>query len=211
MACRTCSYPFEHFLNSTYPRPLAPAQKFRLAAKGVFDPYNLLTIGGTSAIGVAANSHSSYGPGFEGFGKLSGVSFTEVMTSEFFGTFLIPSLARQDPHYHRMPNASLKRRFAHAVYQVVWTQGDDGRSMFNYATVLGTMADEAVNVAYVPYRRNGWGPGAARTATALATDPLGNLITEFVPDLARRVNFRVVFVQRIINRVAIKEGGSPAL
>jgi hypothetical protein len=41
----------------------------------------------------------------------------------------------------------------------------------------------------------------------LATDPIGNAITEFVPDLARHVNVQVVLVQRVINRIAIIEGG----
>ena len=55
-----------------------------------------------------------------------GVSYTQDITGEFFGTFLIPSIVHQDPHYHRMPDASMKRRIAHALYQVVWTQGDNG-------------------------------------------------------------------------------------
>jgi hypothetical protein len=183
-----------------------------LAVTDVFDPFNLLTIGGTSAISVAANSHSAYGPGFEGWGKLSGVTFVQDATTELFGTFLIPSIVHQDPHYHREPNASIQRRFAHAIYQVIWTQSDYGAPMFNYATVVGTMAEEAVNDAYVPYRQNGWGASAARIGIALATDPIGNLITEFVPDLASHINFHAVFIQRIINRVAIEEGsgGQPA-
>jgi hypothetical protein len=142
----------------------------------------------------------------EGWAKLSGVSFTQDMTNEFFGTFLIPSLAHQDPHYHRMPNASLKRRIAHCIYQVVWTQGDDGKGMFNYATVVGGVLEEGVSDAYVPYRETGWAAASARYGTALATDPIGNFITEFLPDLARHVNVRAVFVQRIINQVAREEG-----
>ena len=206
MSCQPELNPFRRFLSSEEPEPMTPHQKFQLAVKGVFDPFNLLTIGGTSAISIASNADSAYGPGFKGWGKLSGVTFTQDMTNEFFGTFLIPSIVHQDPHYHRMPNASTKWRLAHAIYQVVWTQSDTGAPMFNYASVVGTVAEEAVSDAYVPSLQNGWGASAARVGTALATDPIGNLITEFVPDLARRVNFHAVFIQRIINRVAIEEG-----
>lgn len=206
MCCRPESNSFRRFLSSEEPEPMTPRQKFHLAVRNVFDPFNLLTVGGTSAISVAANSHSAYGPGFEGWGKLSGVTFTQDMTNEFFGTFLIPSIAHQDPFYHRMPNASTKRRFAHALYQVVWTKSDYGAPMFNYATVVGTMAGEAVSDIYVPYREVGWRASSARIAISLATDPIGNLIVEFVPDLARHINFHVVFIQRIINHVAIEEG-----
>jgi hypothetical protein len=131
MSCTPTYDPFQKFINSAEPHPLTAKQKAILAGKDVIDPFNFLTIGGLSAITVATDSHSAYGPGITGWAKLSGVSLTQDMTNEFFGTFLIPSIAHQDPHYHRMPNASYKRRIAHCIYQVVWTQGDDGKGMFN--------------------------------------------------------------------------------
>lgn len=205
MSCGAAYDPFQKFINSAEPHPMTPKQKAILAGKDVIDPFNLLTIGAISAFSVATDSHSPYGPGMEGFAKLSGVSFTQDMTNEFFGTFLIPSIAHQDPHYHRMPNATYKLRIAHCIYQVVWTQGDDGRGMPNYANLAGGVFEEAISDAYVPYRDVGWGASAARYSTALATDPIGNFITEFFPDVARHINFKVVFVQRVINRVAAEE------
>jgi hypothetical protein len=205
MSCGPAYDPFQKFINNAEPHPMTPKQKAILAGKDVIDPFNFITIGVISAYSVAVDSHSAYGPGFNGWAKLSGVSLTQGMTNEFFGTFLIPSIAHQDPHYHRLPNASYKRRILHCIYQVVWTQGDNGKGMFNYGTVVGGMFEEAVSDAYVPYRDTGWEAATARYGTALATDPIGNFITEFVPDLARHVNFNAVFVQRIINRVAIEE------
>lgn len=205
MSCGADYDPFQKFMNSAEPHPMTPKQKAILAGKDVIDPFNFLTIGMISAFSVATDSHSPYGPGAEGMAKLSAVSLTQDMTNEFFGTFLIPSIAHQDPHYHRMPNASYKRRIAHCIYQVVWTQGDNGKGMFNYANVVGGLFEEAIGDAYVPYRDTGWSAAAARYATALGTDPIGNFITEFFPDVARHINFNAVFVQRIINRVAIEE------
>lgn len=187
------------------PRGLA-----RLAIRSVADPFNLLTIAGTSAYSVATDAHGPYGPGMMGWAKFSGVSLTQDMTGEFFGTFLIPSIDHEYPHYVRMPNASLKRRIAHCIYQPFRTISDTGRPMPNYSNLVGGIADEAVDVMYVPYQQVGWGPSAERISTAWATDPIGNFITEFVPDLARHVNFNVVFVQRIIDRVADEEGGGLA-
>lgn len=193
--------PFQKFINGAEPHPMTPREKAILAGKDVIDPFNLATIAGISGISIAADSHTGYGPGFGGWAKLSGVSFTEDMTNEFFGTFLIPSIVHQDPHYHRMPNASYKRRIAHCIYQVVWTQGDNGNGMFNYATVVGGAIEEAASDAYVPYSDTGWGAAASRYGVVLATDPINNFITEFVPDVARHINFRAVFVQRIITSV----------
>jgi len=206
MSCEPAYDPFQKFIHNAEPHPMTPKEKAILAGKDVIDPFNLLTIFSLSAISVASDPHSAYGPGMEGFGKLSGVSFTQDITNEFFGTFLIPSIAHQDPHYHRLPNASYKRRIAHCIYQIVWTQGDDGKGMFNYGNVVGGVFEEAISDAYVPYRDTNWDAAAARYGTALATDPINNFITEFFPDFARHVNVHIVIVQRFINRVAIEEG-----
>jgi hypothetical protein len=185
----------------------SPGSLARLAMHSIADPFNLLTIVGTSAYSVATDAHSLYGPGMTGWGKLSGVALTQDMTGEFFGTFLIPSIDHEYPHYIRMPNASLARRIAHCIYQPFWTVSDTGRPMVNYSNLVGTVADEAVDISYVPYQQVGWGPSAERIATAWATAPLGNFVTEFVPDVARHVNLNIVFVQRIIDRVAVEDGG----
>ena len=81
-----------------------------------------------------------------------GVSFTQDMTGEFFGTFLIPSIVHQDPHYHRMPNAAIPRRIGHAILQVAWTQGDNGKGMLNYANLVGFAIDDEISNLYVPGR-----------------------------------------------------------
>ncbi len=207
MSCEPVATPFQTFLIvASGQRPLTPRDKLLLAGRDIIDPFNLLTIVGSSAIAIASNADSVYGPGMPGFAKDMGVSFTQDLTGEFFGTFLIPSLAHQDPRFHRMPNASLQRRATHAIYQVVWTQSDTGKPMFNYATVVGTLADDLVSDLYVPGRRHNASATAARVTTALASDPIDNFISEFLPDLARHVNIRVAFVQRIINRVALDEG-----
>ena len=209
MSCQPDVPMFSRFLNSSAPLPLSSRQKFILAARNVSDPFNLLTIAGLSAISIASDSHNADGPGFPGFAKNAGVSLTQDMVGEFFGTFLIPSLAHQDPHYHRMPNLPLRRRIFHVLDEVVIAQSDQGAPMFNYATVVGTICSSSLGNIYVPGRKHSFGASTARITTALATDPIGNAITEFVPDLARRINFQVVIVQRVINRVAIAEGAQP--
>jgi hypothetical protein len=193
---------YARFLNGPQVMALTPLEKAHLAGRNLIDPFNILTIAGFSAIVVAANSHSVYGPGFDGWGKNIGVSFTQDMVGEFFGTFLIPSIAHQDPHYHRMPNASMKRRAFHCIAQIAWTQGDNGRGMVNYADLVGFAFEDGVNDLYVPGQQTNIRASAARYGTALATAPIDNFITEFLPDIASRIHVRIVLVQRIINQVA---------
>jgi hypothetical protein len=196
---------FERFLTGPEVKPLTPKEKARLAVRNVIDPFNALTILGTSAIAVGADADSPYGPGMKGLGRNVGVSYTQDMTGEFFGTFLIPSIVHQDPHYHRMPNASIPRRVEHAIVQVVWTQGDNGREMVNYGSIVGFAIDEEIGDIYVPGQQRNLPATAERYATGLATAPIDNFVTEFLPDVARRIHVRVVLFQRIINQVARRE------
>jgi hypothetical protein len=144
-----------------------------------------------------------------GYARYVGVSYCQDFIGEFFGTFLIPSLAHQDPHYHRMEKARLPRRITHAITQVVWTQGDNGRGMLNYANLVGFAIDDGISNLYVPGRETSASATASRYATGLATAPIGNFITEFVPDVARHIHVQIVIIQRIINQVARNEGGQP--
>jgi len=198
---------FARFLTGPEVKALTPAEKGWLAVRNVADPFNALTILGTSAISVGADSHSAYGPGMTGFGKYVGVSYSQDMTGEFFGTFLIPSIVHQDPHYHRMPNASVKRRIFHTITQVEWTQGDNGEGMVNYGNVVGFAIDDAIGNLYVPGRETHFSADVSRYGIGLATAPIDNIITEFLPDVANHIHVRVVLIQRIINQVALAKTG----
>jgi hypothetical protein len=201
--------PYTRFLNTTAPAPLTPEQKGRLALHNLKDPGNLVTIVGTAAFTIGADSHTAYGPGWKGFGKNAGVSLLQDSTGEFFGTFLIPSLTREDPHYHRMPNASFGRRFVHALSRTVIAQHDDGSAMPNYATLLNYPIGAEISNLYVPGIRGNGPSTVARIMTGYATDPIENEITEFLPDVARHIHIHVIFVQRVLNQVASDQYSLP--
>jgi hypothetical protein len=208
MCCGNPPSPFARYLKNPAAVPLTARDNLRSAVKNIIDPFNLMTIAADAAIGVASDSHSVYGPGADGIAKYAGVSITEEMTGEFFGTFLIPSLVHQDPHYHREPFMPIRHRILHAVTQVVWAQSYTGQPMFNYGNIVGGIATAAVSNTFVPGPdRQGFGNTASRLALAFAISPSGNLIEEFVPDIANRINLRVVIFQRILNTVSLEESG----
>ena len=196
---------YARFLDGPKVKPMTPKEKAWLAFRNVADPFNGLTILASSAIAIGADSHSDYGPGMPGFARYVGVSYTQDITGEFFGTFLIPSIVHQDPHYHRMPTASMKRRIAHAAYQVLWTQGDDGHGMLNYGDVLGFAIDDGIGNLYVPGRKTNGASTAERYGIALATAPIDNYVSEFLPDLARHLHIQIVVIQHIIDQVANRD------
>jgi hypothetical protein len=186
--------------------PLSPAQKGVLAIRAVTDPFNLLTIATFSGISVGADSHSVYGPGFKGWGRLAGYSLAEDIQGEFTGTYLLPVIFHEDPRYHRMPGRPIVRRIEHALIHTVVSQHDDGSLMINYPTLLNYPISAEISNLYVPGVGVNASDTAKRVLVGYATDPVGPLVAEFLPDFAKRVHIHIVFAQQILNRIALGSG-----
>ncbi|MEI9978789.1 MAG: hypothetical protein WDN23_07245 [Edaphobacter sp.] len=205
--CTELIYPYQRFLSSNVVIPMTWQQKGYLAIHNLTDPANIGTILGISAISVAVDPDSAYGPGLKGFGKTVGVSLLQDATAQFFGVFAIPVVARQDPRYFRMPHASIPRRIVYSVTRSFVSRHDDGRPMPNYSVLLTYPIDAEIDNLYVPGIHPDGGSTASRILTGYALDPVNNLLTEFLPDVASRVHVRVIFVQRILNNIASTNGG----
>ena len=189
-------------------QPLTSMDKARIAASDVVDPFNLLTIGATAAITIGGDPNTGYGPGMKGFTKNSLTLLTEDMTGAFFATYLIPSIAKQDPRYYRMPNASIPRRVENVLIQPVWSRSDKGNPMPNFGMLLGVPAAVALADIYVPGRKQGFWPIVQTSAVAIATSPIDNIVNEFLPDVAKRVKIRIVIIQKVVNHLTLTEGSS---
>ena len=194
---------YDRFVTGPDVMRFSPEQKFRLAVTNIINPFNLGTIVGEAAISVAWNSHSPYGPGVDGWAKLSGTNLTQDMTDQFFGTFLIPSITHTDPHYHRRPDLSIPRRILHCFDQIVWQRDDNGGHTFNYSEIVAPVFDIGISNLYVPGLQTRFSADAERYGIGLATAPIDNFITEFLPSIASHIHTHAVFVQRVIDQVAV--------
>ena len=203
--CRNES-PLRIVINSDQRQPLTPKQKGILAGRDIIDPLNLIVIGAEAGFGVGLNAHSAYGPGLKGFGRLAGYDLLQDAQGEVIGTFLIPTLVHEDPRYRRMQNATVKRRIFHALARTVIAEHDDGRPMLNYATLLTYPISAELSNLYVPGVQDNARSTIKRIGLGFATDPAGNLIAEFLPDFARRIHVRSVFIQQIVNQMATGQG-----
>jgi hypothetical protein len=209
LRCLRTTEAYQRFLDSTAPVPLTPWEKGTLAFRDVVDPGNLATIVNTSAFTIGMNAHSAYGPGWRGFGRNVGTSLLQDATGEFFSTFLIASLTSEDPHYYRMPRAGIPRRILHAISHTILAQSDHGATMPNFDTLLTYPISAEISNLYVPGVHGNEPSTVARIMTGYATDPIDNLISEFLPDVARRVHVCVIFVQRIMDQVGSDEYSVP--
>jgi hypothetical protein len=192
---------YDRFTDGPRDNPLTPKDKAWLAARNVVDPINAGSILVTSGIVIGANAHSPYGPGMPGFAKNVGVAYSQDMTGEFFGTFLIPSIFHQNPHYRRLPHASIPRRLLNTCTQVLWGQSDSGKGIPNYANIIGYAIDDEIGNLYVPGRETDLPASARRYGATFLFEPTNNVVSEFLPDVAGRINTHYVFIQRIINSI----------
>jgi hypothetical protein len=108
-----------------------------------------------------------------------------------------------------MPHASIPRRIRHAIVQVEWTLGDNGKGMVNYGNIAGFAIVDEIGDLYVPGQQTNLRASSERYVIALASAPIENFVNEFLPDVARRIHVRVVLFQQIINQVAKTGPGSP--
>jgi hypothetical protein len=205
-----CEDQLQLIVDTGYETPLSVRQKGVLAIRSVTDPFNLLTIAAFSAVSVAANAHSVYGPGFAGWGRLSGYSLAEDVQGTFTGVYLIPVLLHEDPRYHRMPRATIRRRIEHALIHTFVSQHDDGSLMPNYATLINYPLSAEISNFYVPGIGTNTSSTAKRVLVGYATDPIGPLVGEFLPDVAKRIHIHIIFAQQILNAIALGSGAQPS-
>lgn len=183
-------------------RPLGVSGKFRLAVANLSDPFSLITTALDAEIGNATEGPSPLQRGAAGFGQRMGASLAGQASGEFFSTFLVSSLFHQDPHYHRDPGAPGHTRIARALSYVLVTRSDSGKRMFNFAEFLGTASSSVLENNFHPEWEKGAGPTANRIFVSIGSDAGWNLMTEFLPDIARHLNPRLFLLRRLAERAA---------
>jgi len=167
--------------------PLSPGQKFGLFARSAFDPVQFAIVGVQAGISQATNSFPDYGQGAEGFGKRYGAAFADQASSGFWGTFVYPSLLKQDPRYFRLGEGSFGKRTSYAVSRVFVTHADRGGKQFNFSGIMGAFTAGAISNAYYPSRDRGAGLTFSRGGIALGYSMAGYVFDEFWPDISRKL------------------------
>ncbi|HST09181.1 MAG TPA: hypothetical protein VLL05_02295 [Terriglobales bacterium] len=167
--------------------PLRSGQKFRLFARTAFDPVTVGIAAAQAGISQADGQFKGYGSGAEGYGKRFGAAFGDQVSSQFFGTFLYPTIFKQDPRYFRLGHGGFFRRFGYGLKQEVVCHTDSGGRAFNTSRVLGAFTSGGISNAYYPSEDRGFGLTMSRSALAMAYAAGGNLLSEFWPDIRRKV------------------------
>ena len=174
--------------NSAQVPPLTAGQKFKVVARGTFDPVQFVWYGFLSGISQAENSEPGYGQGAEGYGKRYGAAFADGAIENFMTSAVMSSLFRQDPRFFQDGNGGFVHRAGYAVSRIVIVRSDSGRQQFNFSEVLGSaMAAGISTYSYHPRNDRTLANTASVWGSEIGYDTLTIVLKEFWPDIRRKL------------------------
>lgn len=159
--------------------PLTAKQKFELAWKSTIDPVTFVLTGAIAGVEQAQNDFSGYGQGAQGYAKRFGASYADTATSTFIGSFILPSLLKQDPRYFYKGSGSTRSRILYAIANSVICKGDNQRWQPNYSAILGGLASGGISNLYYPAKDRGAALVFENTLIGTGTTAVLNLLQEF--------------------------------
>src|SRR6266436_5936323 len=109
--------------------PLSTKQKFELFAGESVAPSRFLSSAVGAGYGQARDSLTGYGQGMGGYGKRFGASMATAASTNFFSTFLLPSMLGHDPRHFVALHGSPGRRVGYALSRIVVTRTDRGTEL----------------------------------------------------------------------------------
>jgi hypothetical protein len=167
--------------------PMSAGQKFKVTARGVFDPFEFVLTGFVAGINQASNSNPTYGQGMQGYAKRYGTAYADNAIENFMASAVFPSVLHQDPRYYQLGHGGFLQRAKHAVSRVVITRSDSGNRQLNYSELAGGFTAATISTySYHPQSERGFGNVVSVWGSQMGWDAVTYMIKEFWPDLRKR-------------------------
>ena len=164
--------------------PLTPKQKWNLFVKETLDPFNVANAALGAGFSQIGNQTPRYGEGGAPFAMRFGAALGDFATQNLFSAGVLACLLHQDPRYFRMgPERSVLRRIGYSVSRLVVTRQDSGASGFNASGIFGMALGIGASNLYYPRDSVREAVMLGRLNTSLTGGVIGNLTSEFWPDL----------------------------
>ena len=104
-----------------------------------------------------------------------------------FSAGVLANVLHQDPRYFRKgPESGILKRVAYSVSRIVITRQDSGAAAFNASCIFGTVLGIGASNLYYPSASIRGSVMAGRLSTSFTSGVMGNLMSEFWPDLQKK-------------------------
>src|SRR5262249_11369090 len=156
------------------------AEHFKAFTRSVFSPGTILVPGSSAAFSQFVSKPADFADGAEGYGHHYGVALADNVSGKFIRDFGFPVLFRQNVKY--VPDhakAGVWHRVGHACIHSVIT--DDRR--LNFSGAPASFAAAGLSNLYQPQEQQTWPATFKRTGTNAGGYLLGDLASEFSPEL----------------------------
>ena len=168
--------------------PLTVGQKFKVVARGSFDPIEIPWYAFVSGIGQAQNSEPAYGQGAEAYGKRFATSFADGTIENFMTGAILPSILHQDPRFYEKGTGPFWHRTGYAVSRIFVTRSDSGKAQFNFSEIVGSAISAGISTyAYHPQDDRKVPNACSVWATQVGYDTITIVVKEFWPDIRRKL------------------------
>ena len=164
-------------------KPVSWKEKFSMAAKGSFDPYEFTLVGIVAGIHQAADSDPGFGQGFQGYAKRYGAAFADQVDGNIMVGGVFPTILKVDPRYFRLGRGSFAHRLGYAIDRLVIARKDSGAHTFNISEFAGNAVAIGISNAYYPAADRNFSGNFSDWGTQMGLDAFGNTLKEFWPDI----------------------------
>jgi hypothetical protein len=168
-------------------KPLNSEQKFKLFLDQTISPSTLVSAAATAGFRQIENTYPGYGQEWGGYGKRFGAAMANSASTNFLGTFLIPSLLHQDPRYFISLRPSFRKKMEYALTRQVITRTDDGRATFNWSRVIGVLGAESIANIYLPAEERTVGKTFERSGMRFGIGIGTTLLKEYWPMIFKKL------------------------
>jgi hypothetical protein len=167
--------------------PLKPRQKWSLALRETLDPFNIANAAFGSGFSQMGNQTPKYGEGGGAYIMRFGAAWADLATQNFFSAGVLATVLHQDPRYYRRgPQSGVVKRVVYSLSRLAVTRQDSGREAFNASGIFGMALGIAASNAYYPSQSVRGSVMAERLSTSLTGGIVGNLMSEFWPDIQKK-------------------------
>jgi hypothetical protein len=167
--------------------PLTAKQKWGLAFRETVDPFNVASAAMAAGFSQRDDRTPKYGTGGWAYGKRFGAALADFGAQNVFSAGLLANVLHQDPRYYRKgPGTGVLKRAVYSASRIVITRQDTGGAAFNASGVFGMMMGIAASNLYYPAASRRGSVMLGRLNTSLTGGIMGNLMSEFWPDLQKK-------------------------
>ena len=167
--------------------PLTPRQKWGLAFKENIDPFNIASASMAAGFSQMGNQTPKYGEGLPAYRNRFAAALADFGTQNIFSAGLLATALHQDPRYYRKgPSVAVLKRIAYSASRIVIARNDSGTNTFNASGVFGTVMGIAASNLYYPAASRRASVMLGRMNSSFQGGIIGNLMSEFWPDLQEK-------------------------